>query len=252
MALGVDAGVAYHIAMHETVQAAAIRTRRGRAFSRAVVPVAVLLGLLLLLAVVREPLLAAVGSFLVVEDPLQPAAAIVALGGGLPFREMEAAALYGAGWADQVLLVPGEQREADRALQAIGVTVPAEWEVRRETLVRSGVPPGAVHVTAAAADNTLEEMCIVAQALAGDARPVILVSSPYHTRRVLLVWQHVTGGRVPGLARAARQEPFDPARWLQGRQSIFAVVREYLGLFNRWAGFPIPERLAGSPARRDC
>src|SRR5205823_2136678 len=116
-------------------------------------PVAVLLGLILLLVVVREPLLAAVGGFLVVESPLQPAAAIVVLGGGLPFRELEAAALYESGWAEQVLLIPGAPHEADRALQAIGVMVPAEWEVRRETLLRSGVPASAVHVTAGTADS---------------------------------------------------------------------------------------------------
>ena len=34
------------------------------------------------------------GAWLVVEDPLQPARAIVVLGGKVPFRAMEAAKLY--------------------------------------------------------------------------------------------------------------------------------------------------------------
>src|SRR5436305_11674616 len=81
---------------------------------------------------------------------------------------------------------------------------------------------------------------------------VIVVTSPYHTRRALLAWQHVSGGRVPGLAHAASQAPFDAAHWWQSRRSILAVVREYLSLFNWWAGFPVRERSADAPARGDC
>ena len=46
-----------------------------------------------------------VESFLVVEDSLRPAAAIVALGGQTPFREMEAANFYRNGLATQVFIV---------------------------------------------------------------------------------------------------------------------------------------------------
>ena len=51
---------------------------------------AVLIGVVLLFAVGLAPLLRLMGSFLVVEDRLRPAAAIVPLGGHIPFREMEA------------------------------------------------------------------------------------------------------------------------------------------------------------------
>jgi uncharacterized SAM-binding protein YcdF (DUF218 family) len=242
----------YHVAMHDARRAAISRPRCGGAVVRAGVLVAGLLGLLLLLVVSREPLLAAAGAFLMVESPLEPAAAIVVLGGGLPYREMEAAALYQAGWADRVLLVPVEQHEAERALRAIGVVIPTEDQRRRETLARLGVPADALRVAPRAADSTFEELCIAAQALAGETRPVILVSSPYHLRRVLLAWQHVTGGRLPGLTRAASQEPFDPAHWWQSRRSSLAVVREYLGLFNWWAGFPVRERSTDAPAQGSC
>ena len=45
-----------------------------------------------------------IGRWLVVEDPLERANAIVVLGGHVPFRAMEAAAIYGAGWAPEVWL----------------------------------------------------------------------------------------------------------------------------------------------------
>ena len=40
------------------------------------------------------PVLREIASFLIVEDSLEPAAAIVPLGGQTPFREMEATKLY--------------------------------------------------------------------------------------------------------------------------------------------------------------
>ena len=49
------------------------------------------------------------GAWLVLEDPLQPADAIVVLGGGAPFRAMEAAKLYNQGWAHQVWLTQGSR-----------------------------------------------------------------------------------------------------------------------------------------------
>ena len=50
---------------------------------------AVLIGVVLLFAVGLAPLIRIMGSFLVVEDCLQPAAAIVVLGGQTPFRGIE-------------------------------------------------------------------------------------------------------------------------------------------------------------------
>src|SRR5437867_2366663 len=61
---------------------------------------AVLLSGMLLVGFERVPILREIGSFLVSEDPLQAAAAIIPLGGEgkPPLREIEAARLYRAGW----------------------------------------------------------------------------------------------------------------------------------------------------------
>jgi uncharacterized SAM-binding protein YcdF (DUF218 family) len=68
---------------------------------------------------------------------------------------------------------------------------------------------------------------------------VILVTSKYHTRRTRLTWNYVTGGRSQAIVRAASRDPFDPDRWWQQRSFALSVVREYLGLANYYAGFPI-------------
>ncbi|MFQ5812670.1 MAG: YdcF family protein [Anaerolineae bacterium] len=188
------------------------------------------------------PLLRGLATFLVVEDPLRSAAAIVVLGGHLPFREMEAARLYRAGWASQVVLVRGAQREEHRALRALGISPARGWELRRKVLLRLGVPSSAILVPEERAEATLEELRVVARTLRHNGAPVILVTSKYHARRVRLTWEYVTEGKSEGIVRPAQGDPFDVGKWWKERRFALAVVREYLGLLNYWAGFPVPAR----------
>jgi uncharacterized SAM-binding protein YcdF (DUF218 family) len=197
-------------------------------------------GLLVALTMLAHvPLLRGVGSFLIVEDPLEKAAAIVSLGGQPPFREMEAARLYRDGWAPTVVIVRGLRPEEERALRAMGVAVPEGWEVSREVLLRHGVPSSAILIPEDEAEGTLEELRAVAEAVQPGDAPVVLVSSKYHTRRARLTWQYVTGGRSRAIVRPAAADPFDPARWWRERRFVLSVVREYLGLVNYYAGFPV-------------
>ena len=186
------------------------------------------------------PLLRGIAGFLVVEDSLEPASVIVVLGGQVPFREMEAARLYRAGWAPRVVMVRPSRREQQQALQKLGVAVQEGWELSHEVLIRLGVPPSAILVSKEEADGTLEELQIVAQTLKPNGTPVILVTSKYHGRRVRLTWHYVTRGESRGIVRLASQDPFEPDRWWWERYSSLSVVREYLGLLNYYSGFPIP------------
>jgi hypothetical protein len=85
----------------------------------------------------------------------------------------------------------------------------------------------------------LEEFQAIVRALKPENRPVILVTSKYHTRRARLTWNYVTNGRSRAIVRIASQDPFDPTRWWREPRFVLAVVREYLGLVNYYAGFPV-------------
>jgi len=84
------------------------------------------------------PILREIASFLIVEDSLQPAAAIVALGGQAPFRQIEAAKLYHAGWAPIVFIVREGASDESHALQELGITTLPEWELSRKFLSIGG------------------------------------------------------------------------------------------------------------------
>ena len=200
---------------------------------------AVLLAGFVLAGFAYIPILREFASFLIVENPLRPAAAIIALGGQTPFREMEAAKLYRAGWAPLVVIVREAGTKESKALENLGIQVGRFWELRREVLIREGVPPDAIVVSQEGAEGTLEELRAAHGSLQSKDSPVILVTSKYHTRRTGLTWKYVTEGKSQTIVRAAGLDPFDPERWWHQRRFVLSVVREYLGLINYYAGFPV-------------
>jgi uncharacterized SAM-binding protein YcdF (DUF218 family) len=114
--------------------------------SRRLQCVGVLLAGMLLVGFAHVPILREIASFLIIEDSLETAAAIVVLGGQTPFREMEAARLFAERWAPKVIVIPGALWEEQQALSALGIRVPESWEISREVLMREGVPASAIWV----------------------------------------------------------------------------------------------------------
>jgi len=200
-------------------------------------------GLLILLAVYvgHAPLLSVLGQYLVVEQPLEKADALLVLSGGTPFRAMEAAELYRQGWAPAILLTRGRPDEADAALQKLGIDHPAEYEYNRHVLLRLDVPSEAIVLLDKPIVNTWDELTIAAHWLDKHAgHQIIIVTSKTHTRRVALMWGHAQPGTQRGIVRWTPQDPFDPQQaWWKERRFAFIVLWEYLGLLNYWLGFPV-------------
>jgi len=198
-----------------------------------------LAGVALLVAFAHAPLLRAVASFLTVEDPLTPASTILVLGGGTPFREMEAAKLYRAGWASQVIMIRDSGTDEAIALTKLGVKVQEPWEISRDVFIRLGVPREALRLVYFETGGTLEELKRLYDTLEEKNSPVIIVTSKVHTRRSRLTWNYVTQGRSLPIVRAASGDPFLPNRWWKKRRFVEYVLHEYLALINYYAGFPI-------------
>ena len=198
-----------------------------------------LLAIVALLAVAHAPLLRAVASFLIVEDSLISASTILTLGGGTPFREMEAAKLYKAGWASQVIIGRDWGSEGTKALEQLGVKVQEGWEISRDVFIRLGVPREALRIAYFQTGGTLEELKRLYDTLEEKDAPVILVTSKIHTRRTRLTWNYVTQGRSLPIVRAASGDTFTPNRWWKKRRFAESVLHEYLGLINYYAGFPV-------------
>ena len=174
--------------------------------------------LLALLVCVAVPfvvgLLAAreVGSWLVVVDPLVKSDAIFVLDGKSPHRELEAAVLFREGWAPRVVIARPRSDVAEEVRRAFDL--PPEQEGAFRLLRRGGVPEGAIIRLDRIVDNTLQELEVdFDYAQTHGFRRVIIVSSPYHTRRIRLIWRTRFEREVPAVIRATRYESVQPTRW---------------------------------------
>ena len=211
--------------------AAAIAPRRSRA-------------LLILSAVGGSGLLLAlmiffgVGCWLVAEDPLGKAKAIVVLSGAMPVRAIEAAKLYREGYAPEVWLT--HSAEPAETLQEMGIPFAGEDHYDTLVLIHEGVPAEAIHVLEPPIVNTADEIKVAASALArAKGEAVILVTTKVHTRRVRLLWRRLASGQGQAIVRAASGDPFDPGHWWRNTRDALDVVREVLGVLNAWAGLPL-------------
>ena len=179
-----------------------------------------------------------VGRWLVAENLLEKADAIVVLSGGMPMRALEAARLFRQGYSPQVWLTHPEQPAA--ALDPMGILNSGEDYFNRRVLEHEGVPASAIRVLEPRINNTADEISVVAAELSREnASVVILVTTKAHSRRVGRLWRQLSTGGGRAVVRAASNDPFDAAHWWRTTRDALDVVREVLGLLNSWAGLPL-------------
>jgi uncharacterized SAM-binding protein YcdF (DUF218 family) len=185
-----------------------------------------------------------VGQWLVVADPLEPAKAIVVLGGRLPFRAIEAASIYREGLAPEVWLTKEVVGPDERALDRLAVAVVRGDTYNRMVLERLGVKPEAIRLLGDGVWNTVDEVRLIAGELARDGGDrVIIVTSKAHSRRVRATWAAIVGVSPKAIVRYAREEPYGARSWWRNTRDALDVSREVFGLMNVWAGFPVqPDR----------
>jgi uncharacterized SAM-binding protein YcdF (DUF218 family) len=200
-----------------------------------------LLALGFLLAIIAAIVVGApaLGLFLVVADHLAPSDAIFVLDGGTPARELEAAALYHRRLAPRVLIaMPREPLDGvtRRLAGQRSAQEHAAW-----VLQHVHVPPTAIVRLKTVVENTEEELQVDhAHARAQGWRRIIIVTAPYHTRRVRLMWDRRYQRDVRALVYPTSYEDFDPARWWRSRRSLEATAHEVFGMLNYLVGTPLP------------
>lgn len=181
-----------------------------------------------------------VGRWLVRPDELQHARAIVVLSGVTPYRAMEAAKIYHEGWAPEVWLLKDAETREDAALAKLGISHPDEQFYDEAVLEHLNVPKQAIRILEPPTTNTVSEIYRIADELRKEnADRVILVTSPFHTRRCKQIWHKVVGDHPQVVLRLASGEPSDPDHWWQNTQEVQDVTHEVLGLINVRIGFAV-------------
>lgn len=179
------------------------------------------------------------GPWLVVDEPLARSDVIFVADGKTPQRELEGAALFLEGWAPRVALTLPRDSISEDVRRLAGE--PTQQEHSSRILRGRGVPEAAVVRLERIVDNTEQELRVdFDYARAQGFRRVIIVSSPYHTRRIRVIWRSRFEAEIPAIVRVSRYGTIDPARWWRSRTDLEDVAHEVFGIANFLLGSPIP------------
>ncbi len=200
-----------------------------RRFTRATI----VLAPLILLAV----LLPRLGPWLMREDPLQKADAIIVLGGTMYERPLEAADLYKAGYAPRIYLIRELQDWGELELTTRGIDYPRPVDIQIATLARIGVPRDVIGVIEPA-DSTAEEAQHIRDLVTREHfTRVIIVTSKQHTRRARLVMhRRVAPSGAQIIVRASKYDKADLEQWWRNRSTLRFTLFETQRLVAYWIG----------------
>lgn len=170
------------------------------------------------IAVIMMMLLANAGKFLVVEDKIQKADAIVVLSGDRGERVEKAADLYHKGYGKYFVISGGIIYNDVTATQLM-----------REHALKLGVPEKAI-ILENRADSTYENAHFTRRVIkAYPIHSVIVVSSNYHMKRVKMIFERdFENSGVTLYYAGAKDRYFNESNWWSTNKSIMITITEYV------------------------
>ncbi len=179
--------------------------------------------------------LAAAGRYLVTEQLLSKADAILILSGEPVLRVPEGARLYHEGYASKILLSREPKLPGLDELARTGIQVPESQEFSVKLLEQLRVPRKAILTIPERSDSTRSEMLTVAHFLnANPVKSMIIVTSKSHTTRAYKIFSTGLGRRVRLIMHPVPYDPFNPERWWHDRRDAKEVLHEYQALADYW------------------
>jgi uncharacterized SAM-binding protein YcdF (DUF218 family) len=168
---------------------------------------------------------------LIIQAPLEKADAIVLLGGSANYKERarEAAKLLLEGRAQRILITNDNMRGPWSSIEQRN---PYYYERCREELRTAGVPDTDIEVLIQPVTSTREEAELVRQyAEEHRLRSILVVTSPYHSRRALWIFSQVfreAGIQVGLISASPGAESPRPAIWWLSLRGWNLVPTEYV------------------------
>lgn len=196
-----------------------------RRFRQAFVLLGILVVMLLMAWMFRQPLLQGLAEAWEVDEPLMKADAIVVLGGGVDVRPFAAAQLFKEGYAPLVMVAEVPLKRTAK----LGLTK-SHGELNREVLLHEGVPAEAIVPLGKDLNNTfMEARALREWAAAHSCRAVIIPTEAIHTRRVRWVFDKVLeGSGCQVLVKSLANPDYGPHDWWMTEAGVVAVQNEIL------------------------
>ena len=175
--------------------------------------------ILLVLYLAYPTILNGLARFLVVSDKLDKADVILVLSGDTNGERVEqGVALFKQGFASRLLMSGG---------QLAWQLSYADW--MKKQAVADGVPASAVMVQTRSRSTLEDAQFSLPIVRANNWHSVILVTSPYHTRRASAVFKKIYGLQgIKVMIYPVQHSDFDPHDWWQRHEDTAYVVWEYV------------------------
>ena len=137
-------------------------------------------------------------------------------------RTLDAIHYYKSGYAPLIVLSSGKDQTF------------SEVEIIKSLLIDRGVPERAIKVLEKYPRSTFENVSLVKETLAEEsANSILLITSPYHSRRALWVWRKAMPELVV-LAPAVLDTPKASPQWSSSLDQIRVICYEYLAISYYW------------------
>jgi uncharacterized SAM-binding protein YcdF (DUF218 family) len=181
--------------------------------------------------------LSRLGSFLVVEDPLQKSDAIIVLGGTMYERQLEAVDLYNAGLAPRIFLFREIADYGERELIARGIPIVRPVDVQIDAMTKIGVPREVIGILDEANSTADEALHVYGLVTSQHLTRVIIITSKQHTRRARLVMnRRLASTGVGVIVRPSRYDRSDVGAWWRNRSTLRFTLFESQRLLAYWIG----------------
>lgn len=187
----------------------------------------------LLLSYFHAPILTRIGSYLIVQHPLEKADLVVCLMGRPVERGLEAAEVYSKGFAPQIIMAREELPEGYAVLGEKKVHYPESRDLLAMMLQGLGVPRSALFTSERFVGSTFDEAQAIRELVTKKrCSSLILVTSPTHTRRAWVTFKKVfEKDEVKIVVRPSQYTDFKPDDWWKTEKYVQEVIIEYQKLF---------------------
>lgn len=173
------------------------------------------------------------GRWLVLDETPAQADWIVLLGGDLS-RPLYGADLYHRGYAKRIAVSRTAPPSQTENLRKLGMQLPRQDEQFREVLRRKGVPGNVIGVFGDANLSTVQEAETLRELLGDRPARLLIVTSPYHTRRVKIVFTRL----LPQADVRVLASPYEtyPQRWWTDQSAAVGTLLETAKLLYYYLG----------------
>lgn len=154
--------------------------------------------------------------------PVDADAAIVLAGD--PSRAFYAADIFNQGHVQHIYISKAVRLNSFRLLDDLGVFYPRQEEIYRQVLLKKGVPDEVISLVGSESISTADEALVVQKSLPDEVESLLVITSPYHIRRVEMIFNDA----LPGITITVLATPYEefPDQWWKDQNAARNVLLE--------------------------